>query len=130
VSLKEAHSKLELARSQLERVHDAVIIEDPEEAVTWAFYAYENAVVAAAERERLPWKKTHISKQDVAERLHRRKVLSRDVSDTLRDLNELRKDVAYGEVGEDLEAVSLEDLELELEQLLDEVADLIEGRKQ
>jgi uncharacterized protein YutE (UPF0331/DUF86 family) len=128
VSLKEARSKLELARSQLKRVHDAVTIEDPEEAVTWAFYAYENAVVAAAEKERMPWKKTHISKQDVAEKLHRRRVLSRDVSDTLRDLNELRKDVVYGEVGEDLEAVDLEDLEIELEQFIDEVAELIEGR--
>ncbi len=126
MSLRKARSKLEVARNQLERVHDAVEMEDPEETVTWAFYAYENAVVAAAEKERLPWKKTHISKQDVAEKLHRRGLLSKDVTDTLRDLNELRKDVAYGEVGEDLQAVSLEDLELELEQFIEEVADLVE----
>jgi len=128
MSLKGARSKLELARNQLQRVHDAVEMEDPEEAVTWAFYAYENAVVAAAEREQLPWKKTHISKQDVAEKLHRRSVLSRDISDTLHDLNELRKDVAYGETGADLEALDLEDLEAELEHFIDEVAAFVEGR--
>jgi uncharacterized protein YutE (UPF0331/DUF86 family) len=128
MTIKEARSKLKLAKSQLERVCAAASAEDPEEAVTWAFYAYENAVVAVAEKEQMPWKKTHISKQDVAATLHRRHVLSRDVSDTLSDLNELRKDVAYGEVGQDLEAVDLEDLCVELEEFVNEVADLVEGR--
>lgn len=47
VGLGEARKKLELARSQLERVQVASWSPpDPVEAVTWAFYAYENAVVA------------------------------------------------------------------------------------
>ena len=99
MSLRQARAKAKLAREQLVRVQGAVSAEDPEDAVTWAFYACENAVVAAAEREGLSWKPTHVSKQQVASALHKSNVLSRDVSATLQELNELRKDVAYGDVG-------------------------------
>lgn len=69
MSLKEARSKLVLAQGQLERVQNAAYIEDRVEAVTWAFYAYENAVVAAAERAGIGWQKTHPSKIQAAAEL-------------------------------------------------------------
>lgn len=49
-------------------------------------------------------------------------MLSVDVGDRLKELNELRKDVAYGEPGPDLEEVDVEDLAAELETFIEEVA--------
>lgn len=129
MSLEEARSKLDLAKSHLERVRDGVMAEDRVEAVTWAFYAYESAVVAAAEREGVSWQKNHPSKAKAAAELHQSGALSRDVSETLRELNELRKDVAYGEAGPDLETIDLEDLEAELEEFVEEITTLIEGEE-
>jgi hypothetical protein len=106
-----------------------VAAQDPDEAVTWAFYAYENALVAVADKNKMSWKRTHLSKQDLAARLHRSKVLSTDVSDTLNGLNELRKDVAYGEVGQDLSTVDLRALEKEIAAFIDEAATLVERRR-
>jgi hypothetical protein len=40
-------------------------------------------------------------------------------------LNELRKDVSYGDPGEDLSEVDLEDLVSHLELFLDEVGELV-----
>lgn len=127
MSVEEAHSKLALARSHLERVQDASSAEDPVEAVTWAFYAYESAVVAAAEKEGISWEKSHPSKAKAAQTLHENGVLGMDVSSTLEELNQLRKDVAYGEAGSDLGEVDLEDLAVHLEEFVEEVAHLIEG---
>lgn len=128
---KESRSKLDLARKHLERVQVASRDpQDPEEAVTWAFYAYENAVIAAAETIGLSWEKNHYSKRHVAKELHRQGAVSRDLSSKLLELNDLRKDVAYGEPGPDLEEVDLEDLATELEGFVDEVAALIEKAAQ
>ena len=95
--------------------------------MTWAFYAYESAVVAAAEKEGMPWEKNHPSKAKAAETLHQNGILSIDVKSTLEELNELRKDVAYGEAGSELEEVDLQDLAVHLEEFVEEVAQLIEG---
>ena len=49
MGLEEAKSHLERAKTHLERVQtEANDDGDPEEAVTWAFYAYENCVSALA----------------------------------------------------------------------------------
>lgn len=125
---EEARSKLHIARSHLERVSVASWDPpDPEEAVTWAFYAYENAVVAAAEILGLPWEKNHYSKARLAKKLHEQGKVSRDLSSELLKLNDLRKDVAYGEPGPELEEIDLEDLAIELEKFVDEVEALFEG---
>jgi len=128
MGLNEARAKLRLAKKHLGRVQTAYWDpKDPEGAVTWAFYAYENAVVAAAEAIGLPWKKTHPSKVEVAGLLHQRGMLSLDVGEKIALLNELRKDVEYGEPGPSLEEVDLEDLSTELEEFIEEVERLVES---
>ena len=56
--------------------------------------------------------------------------LKTDVSDRLVELNELRKDVSYGDPGEQLMEVDLEDLVSDLESFLDEVAELISSEEE
>lgn len=55
--------------------------------------------------------------------------LKTDVSNRLVELNELRKDVSYGDPGEQLMEVDLEDLVRDLELFLNEVDELIAGEE-
>jgi len=118
------------ARKQLERVQIASndpSDDDHEVAVTWAFYAYENAVTAAGLKAGMKWSwNDHRAKSDIAKKLHETGVLSLDVSDKLSDLNRLRKDVQYGVPGWELLEIDLEDLATDLEALLDEVTTFVE----
>lgn len=50
-----------------------------------------------------------------------------DVGDLLEKLNDLRKDVQYGEPGPDLQALDLEELAADLELFIDEVERLVQG---
>ena len=64
MSAADAEPHIARARRQLERVQ--VAASDPadaEEAVTWAFYAYENCVVALAELHDRKWKKTTVRRR-------------------------------------------------------------------
>ena len=131
MGILEARAALKRAQSQLERVQTAWIDPpDPVEAVTFAFYAYENGVVAVAEAKKIRWTKNHYEKADLAARLFRDGILSRDVEDRLTQLNTVRKDVAYGEPGPELEQMDLEDLAIELEQFLDEVERIIDAAEE
>ncbi len=124
---KEAETHLNLARKHLERVEAATWDpKEPEVAVTWAFYAYENAVVAVAEKLGVNWQKTHLSKVKIANELRSSGKLSVDVGPIIANLNELRKDVQYGEPGPELEEIDLEDMAIQLEKFIDEVADVVE----
>jgi len=108
VSIEEARKALKIAQRHLARVQVASF--DPAdyvEAVTFAFYAYENAVVAVAEANNLPWSKNHYEKAKLAKDLFDRKILVTDVEDQLRNLNDLRKDVAYDEPGPELQQLDL-----------------------
>ena len=126
---KEAQSALDRARKQLERVSEASWPpEDRENAVMWAFYAYENCVVAAAYALNIPWRKRHDKKVALARRLFKDGHVSRDLGDELERLNELRKDVQYGDPGAELLEVDLETLSAELEEFVDEVGALLESR--
>jgi hypothetical protein len=128
VGVEEAKEALRRARDQLARVQNAAWEPpDPAEAVMWAFYAYENAVVAAAEASGTAWTKNHYEKADLAEQMHSRGILDTNVKDTLLTLNGLRKDVAYGQSGPDLEQTDLEDLATELERFIEEVERAIPG---
>jgi len=98
---------------------------DPAECVTKCFYAYENALVAAATALGTAWTKKHYEKAALAKKLFEQNKLKTDVSDRLVNLNELRKDVSYGDPGEELSEVDLEDLVSELELFLDEVGELV-----
>lgn len=123
---KEARAALERARKHWERVSGASWPpEDREVAVTWAFYAYENCVVAAAYALNVPWRKRHPNKVAVARRLFADGHVSRDVGGELERLNELRKDVQYGDPGAELLEVDLESLSAELEEFVGEVDALL-----
>lgn len=128
MSLQGARRALKIAQRHLARVQVAWWDPpDPVEAVTFAFYAFENAVVAVAELHGRQWTKKHHEKADLAQRLFAEKLVSVDVSERLRGLNELRKDVAYDEPGPELAEIDLEDLAIELEKFIDEVARLVEA---
>ena len=95
-------------------------------AVTWAFYAYENCIVALAEMHDLKWKRNHREKAELARRLYANGLVSRDVGDTLEELNGLRMDVAYDEPGPELQETDLEALADGLETFLNEIASLVD----
>jgi uncharacterized protein (UPF0332 family) len=98
---------------------------DPAQCVTMAFYSYENAVVAAAIALGYEWQATHPSKVDVAHRLVKEGKVKTDIGERLTDLNRLRKDVSYGDPGDELNDVDLEDVVAELEAFIDEVGELL-----
>ncbi len=128
MSESEVSSKLTLAKEQLDRVLTYIWLPDPESSVMWAFYADENAVVAAAEKAGISWDTNHPAKQQAARELHAAGHVSRDVSGELDRLNELRTDISYGEPGSDLQDEDLEDLATELETFIDEVAKFVERK--
>lgn len=118
----EASKALDLARTHLQRVKKACW--DPPdlvEAVTWAFYAYENAVVAVAESIGERWHRNHYLKADLAADLVTRGILTTDVKKTLLELNSLRKDAAYA--GEESVA---DDEDLDPKELVKRLASFIE----
>ncbi len=126
----EADTHLNVAKKQLDRVQTASWDpddEDREDAVTWGFYAYENGVVAVADKANLPWKTTHWNKLDLADEIHQKGFVSVNVRERLEKLNELRKDVQYGEAGPDLKEYDLEDLASDLENFLDEVEKFVKS---
>ena len=125
MGLQEAQDALNRARKQWERVSAAWPLEDYETAVTWAFYAYENCVVAAAEAQGIAWRKLHYNKVAIARQLYENGQVRRDIGDELERLNELRKDVQYGGPGLELLEVDLEYLVIELETFVEEVAALL-----
>ena len=121
MGVDEARQHLDRARRHLERVRAAVWIPDPEGAVTWAFYAYENCVAALAERYGRRLTKNHREKAELASRLYADGLVSRDIGDELEELNSLRKDVAYDQPDPDLQERNLEGLAIELEEFIDEI---------
>ena len=131
MSLEQAVDCLARAKRQLERVQLAAHDEypDPESAVTWAFYAYENCVIALAEMHGRTWAKNHLAKARLARAFFAEALISRDIGDELEELNRLRKDVAYDESGEELEQRNLETLALELEEFIDEIESRMDALK-
>ena len=125
MNIDEARQRITLARLQLERVQAAESGDDPESAVMWGFYAYENCVTALAAWYGRRWTQNHREKADLARRLYRDGLVSRDVGDELEELNRLRKDVAYDGPGPELEEKDLYDLAYQLEELIIEVESLI-----
>lgn len=119
-----------IATRHLERVQSAWWEpSDAVEAVTFAFYAYENAIVAIAELNGRRWTKNHREKADLAQELFEAGLISTDVSDRLREFNDLRKNVAYDEPGPELEQLDLEDVASELEAFINEVTTLVGARE-
>lgn len=94
----EPSERLGLARERFARAQVAGLEpEDWAELSMWAFYALENAVVAAADHLHVPWERSHPSEVEVSRTLRGDHGLP-DVSSLLIELNALRKSAAYGEV--------------------------------
>lgn len=127
MNIDDAMAKILLAKEQLERVQNAAVEPDPESAVMWAFYAYENCIVAIAELHGRRWYPNHRQKADLARDFYAEGLVSRDVGDELEELNALRKDVAYGGPGEELLDKNLEDLSAELEEFIADIETRIEA---
>jgi hypothetical protein len=125
MSLEAAREHLDLASEQWERAAtDAWEPSDAASCITKVFYAYENLIVAVAEARDQPWAKSHYKKADLAAEFAKNKVLSKDLHDEMLRLNDLRKDVSYGE-GEDLGDEDLEGLVGELEKMIAEVEEIV-----
>ncbi len=128
VDFHEAQTSVELASEQL---HNAQVASweptEPADCVSYSFYAYENLVVAAAEASGQRWTKNHREKAELALHLYKQGILKTDVSRELPRLNDLRKDVSYGEPGFDMSLEDLEDLVSNLETFHDEVVELVES---
>ncbi len=120
MGVAKARERIARARQQLERVQTAARGHDPENAVVWAFYAYENCITALAEFHGLVWTKSHTQKAQLARNLHNNGMISRDIRDELEELNRLRKDVAYNGPGLEVQELDLEDLVNKLEEFIDE----------
>ena len=117
-----AADKLAIAQSHLRRVQDAW--DDPtdwDDLCLYGFYALEAAVDCARLHFEEPTRRTHSSRVDAAREL--RQYGLEDVSALLRDLNEGRKSVAYGDA--DLPDISPHELAAKLEEFIDSVADLL-----
>src|SRR4051794_31179371 len=126
MSLEAAREHLNLASKQRDRAStDAWEPTDPASCVTNVFYAYENLIVAVAEAKNEAWAKNHYKKAELAQRLAQSGVLSKDLSDEILRLNNLRKDVSYGEPGENLGNEDLENLVCELESVIEEVEKIV-----
>ena len=123
MSLEQARECLARTKKQLARVQIAANDEypDPENAVVWAFYAYENCVITLAEMHEQSWSKTHHDKARLARTFYAEGLISRDIGDELEELNRLRKDVAYDEPGRELDDRNLEMLASQLEDFIDEI---------
>ena len=129
MSIQEARRQIGVANKQLGRVQAASREpddDDREVAATWAFYAYENCVVAVAEALGRPWQRVHQRKADLARALYREGIVSRDLRETLEELNEIRKNVQYGEPGLELLDLDLEELASQLKAFYDEALQIIE----
>jgi len=131
MDLEEARKHLDLAKEQWESA--ACASWEPEDAagcVTNAFYAYENLIVAVAEAHGRTWEPNHYKKSKLAAELFSEKILKTDVSETILEMNNLRKDVSYGEPGSELADASLEDIISNLEAFYEEVESIVNRLEQ
>lgn len=124
--LRNARQLLKRAREQ----HDQAAIHswepsEPAECVTKCFYSFENGLTAAAEALGKRWTTKHYEKVALATQLFRDGDFKSDISSRLSELNDLRKDVQYGEPGANLLSVDMEDILSELEDFLDDVDSIV-----
>ena len=123
IELPTAGEKLSLAQRHLNRVQAAGLdAPDIDDLSLYGFYCMDEAVEAAALHVGIKTTRRHWEKATVARELHKRHGLP-DVADLLRDLNDARKAVAYG----DVEAPDLdgEDVANEIENYVEAVEELV-----
>jgi len=88
-------SKVDLAREHFTRASTAFEAGDPVVGVTFLHLAAEAAVVALSDRNGIATERQHWRKAEAATELHKRGVLSADLSPILELLNQARKDAGY-----------------------------------
>ena len=124
--IAEARKQLEIATRQFDEACTASWMPtEPAECISKCFYAFENAVVAAAMALGIPWKKDHRKKADLAATLFDTGKATKNISELLIELNDVRKDISYGEAGQTLEDMDLDDLLSDLKDYLSQVESLI-----
>ena len=115
--------KLTLARRHLERVqhawHEPT---DWDDLALYGFYALEAAVDCAGLHFGVSPGQGHRGRTSLAKTLSKRGL--DDVSDLLRDLNEARKSVAYGDIG--LPELDAEEVASRIEVYIESISALIE----
>jgi hypothetical protein len=128
MDLEKAREHLNLARTQLDKASIAWWApSDPATCVTHAFYSYENLIVSVAEAHGRTWEKSHYKKAGLAAAFFNDKILKIDVSETILRMNDLRKDVSYGEPGDELADADLERIVGDLETFIEEVRGIVEA---
>lgn len=118
-----AAESLVLAKKHLAR---ALASWDPPQwldLAAYSLYALEAAVVAAAVHRGHPMKRTHWSKADAVRELAVQEGLP-DVSGLMRDLNEVRKSEAYGDIASP-PSLDPQDVVREVEDYVDAVSALL-----
>jgi uncharacterized protein YutE (UPF0331/DUF86 family) len=131
VSLEAAREHLDLARKQWERAaSDWWEPSDPASCVTNVFYAYENLIVAVAEVHGRKWERNHYRKAELAAELAKDGLIGKDLSNLVLKLNDLRKDVSYGEPGDELVDAELEEYVSELEEVIEEVKSIVDAAEE
>jgi uncharacterized protein (UPF0332 family) len=126
MSVKKAREHVDLARKQWDDAAvDSWEPEEPESCVSNTFYAYENLVVAVAEAYGIRWTRNHYDKADLAAKLEQDGKIKRNIRNLMLRLNDLRKDISYGEPGSDLINEDLEELVNDLEDMVDEVEHIV-----
>jgi HEPN domain-containing protein len=103
-------AKRELAREHLSTARRELAAGELVPAIMFLHLAGEAAVVALAETEGIDTCKRHDRKADAARELFRRGIVSEDLSEALRSLNQVRKDATYEGEDPDLSAEDLEEL--------------------
>jgi hypothetical protein len=130
MSIKKAREHVNLARKQWDDASvDSWEPEEPESCVSNVFYAYENVIVAAAEAFGIRWKRNHYDKAELAAKLAQEGKVKTDIHDLMLHLNDLRKDISYGEPGSDLLDKDLYQLVADLEAMVDEVEEIVAAKE-
>lgn len=115
-----AKEQLKVARRHLERVQGAWDAPtDWSDLSLYGFYCLEAAVMAAAKHFGMDVKRTHPSKSQAAQILHKEYGLP-DIENLLLDLNSARKAMAYGDVP--LPELDAEEVAIAIEEYVEKVA--------
>jgi len=114
--------KIELARKHLEKVLVSWNPPDWADLSVYGFYCLEAAVDAAALKLGIDIQAQHWSRVNVAKELHTMHGLP-NVSNLLKDLNDVRKSEAYGDI--DAPEMDAEEVSAEIERYVDAVSKII-----
>lgn len=112
-------SKAQIAREHLEKAQEEAGGGDLRDALQWGFAALEAAIDELAADQGIAIDQKHWKRADAAGRLHSDGVLTEDLSDLHRLLNEARKGVFYDGEDPDLGDRSIEDILASVEGVVD-----------